>query len=83
MMQSQPLRKVILLSLLFAAISAQRLTVDIYTESLCPDCITFIKHSLTEALNTEQIDQMVHLRVVPYGNVVRKLDPSGVWIFDC
>ena len=70
--------------MLLTLVSAERLTVDVYTESLCPDCIDFIKYSLSEATATENIEKMVQIRIVPYGNVKRSVDSeTGKWVFDC
>ena len=59
----------IILVLSFAI--AERLTIDMYTESLCPDCMGFISTSLKKALATEGIDKLVALRIIPYGNARR------------
>ncbi|CAD8135685.1 unnamed protein product [Paramecium pentaurelia] len=77
--------KILGLALLFTiAFCQSRLSVDIYTESLCPDCMVFLLNSLTEAVDTPDIEQMVHIRVVPYGNVKRVYNQAtGKWQFTC
>ncbi|CAK75284.1 unnamed protein product (macronuclear) [Paramecium tetraurelia] len=73
------------LALLFTITLCQsRLSVDVYTESLCPDCMEFLLNSLTEAVDTPDIEEMVHIRVVPYGNVKRVYNQAtGKWQFTC
>ena len=48
-----------------------RLTADIYVESLCPYCMMFINDSLYNAITTPEIEKMVHIRLIPYGNTKR------------
>lgn len=49
--------KIILITLLVTIVLSQnRISIDVYTESLCPDCISFLGNSLTEAVNTPDID---------------------------
>ena len=64
--------KILALSVLLVVLFSQsRLSIDVYTESLCPDCMEFLLNSMTEAVETPDIEKMVHIRVVPYGNVKR------------
>ena len=60
-----------LIILILGLAFAERLTIDMYTESLCPDCMGFISTSLKKALATEGIDKLVALRIIPYGNARR------------
>lgn len=74
--------KFLLLIALLGLIQAGRLTADIYVESLCPYCIQFAGTSLRKALNTPDIEKMVHIRMIPYGNTKRQL-VNNKWVFTC
>lgn len=48
--------------------SDPRIVYDMYVESLCPDCMEFIKTSVTPAIYTEDFGSMAILNFYPYGN---------------
>lgn len=72
-----------LLVLLSLAYSDDRLRVDVYIESQCPDCIRFVQTSLAEALNTADIENIVHVRLLAYGNARQTQLADGSWSFSC
>ena len=72
-----------LILIIFSIAFAERLTIDMYTESLCPYCMEFIKTSLKKGLATEGIDKLVALRIIPYGNARRTKNNQGEWVFTC
>lgn len=74
--------KLLILAISLLIINCGRLTADIYVESLCPYCMMFIKDSLYEAITTPDIEKMVHIRLIPYGNTKRKV-VDGKWVFTC
>ncbi|CAD8048843.1 unnamed protein product [Paramecium sonneborni] len=74
--------KQLILAILLIIVNCGRLTADIYVESLCPYCMMFIKDSLLTAITTPDIEQMVHIRLIPYGNTKRKI-VDGKWVFTC
>lgn len=45
----------------------EKVTVDLYSESLCPGCSDFIVNYLNPFFNNGLID-IVELRIIPYGN---------------
>ena len=47
---------------------ADKLTVDAYVESECPYCIMFITNQLKKALEVPDIEKILDVRVIPYGN---------------
>jgi hypothetical protein len=49
--------------------------VEVYTESLCPDCADYIINYLNPFFNNGLID-IVELRIIPYGNARIHLDGS-------
>jgi len=58
------------------------LQINLYTESLCPDCIAFITKSLSKAVECEDFFDMVELNIFPYGNAFEK-DGGDTWKFTC
>ena len=42
----------------------------------------FIEDSLYNAITTPNIEKMVHIRLIPYGNTKRSLI-DGKWVFTC
>jgi len=69
-------------ALLFAlvltlAFCDDRVQIDMYTESLCPDCIDFVVNSLKIAINTKDFDKIANLNFYPYGNAHETQTSSG------
>jgi interferon gamma-inducible protein 30 len=75
---------VLLLALAFvSADNDDRLTINVYVESLCPGCQEFMTTSLKKALNTPDIEKIANIRVVPYGNARQSQKSDGSWAFTC
>ncbi|CAK9227515.1 unnamed protein product [Sphagnum troendelagicum] len=53
----------------------EKVKVEVYTESLCPDCADYIINYLNPFFNNGLID-IVELRIIPYGNARIHLDGS-------
>jgi interferon gamma-inducible protein 30 len=60
-----------------------KLNVTIFIESQCPDTHRLIQKSLKNALFTEQLDRIVNLKLVPYGNANQTELPDETWSFEC
>ncbi|XP_050536618.1 gamma-interferon-inducible lysosomal thiol reductase-like isoform X3 [Daktulosphaira vitifoliae] len=60
--------------------SVPRVTVSIYYESLCPDCINFFTNQLKP--NLEKFYKYLNLDFVPYGNC-NQTQSEGKWNFTC
>ena len=60
----------------------EKIRIEAYTESLCMDCMNFIKSSLAEAIRTPGFFDMADVIVYPYGNAYQK-QAIGEWIFTC
>jgi interferon gamma-inducible protein 30 len=59
-----------------------KVKVDLYSESLCPDCLAFIRHSLKTAANTKDFWKICEFNIIPYGNAKRTQNGSN-WAFTC
>ena len=56
-------------SLFFFLINSDdRVKIDIYMESLCPDTINFILTSFEEAINLKDFDKICEYRLYSFGN---------------
>lgn len=60
----------------------EKVKVDLYSESLCPDCLAFIKSSLKTAANTKDFWKICDFNLYPYGNAKRSQNGS-LWNFTC
>jgi len=59
----------------------ERITLDVYIESLCPDCFNFITKQLGPQF--ESISTFVDVRTIPYGNARTVDRPDGGHDFVC
>lgn len=59
-----------------------KVKIDFYSESLCPDCLAFIRGSLTTAANTKDFWKICEFNFFPYGNARRTQNGSS-WAFTC
>lgn len=59
-----------------------KVKVDLYSESLCPDCLAFIRGSLKTAANTKDFWKICEFNIIPYGNARRTQNGSS-WSFTC
>ncbi|GMH63889.1 hypothetical protein TL16_g03828 [Triparma laevis f. inornata] len=56
-------------------------TVQLFSESLCPDCINYAQTSLAPAMAS--LSPIISLEVYPYGNAEETQNADGSWQFDC
>jgi interferon gamma-inducible protein 30 len=75
---------VILLSvcLSWTAPNDDRVRIELYSESLCPDCLNFILGTFKKAVNTADIYKIADIRVYPYGNA-RWAKNGSTYSFTC
>jgi len=59
-----------------------KILIEMYTESLCPDCIAFIKNSFSHAINTLNFFDIAELKLYPYGNA-KEESSSGSYQYTC
>ena len=78
------LRKILALTLTIIVCSAasDKLQIDVYAESLCPDCREFVTGQLEIAFNTANISEIVDINVWPYGNA-RENQVGSAYNFTC
>lgn len=62
------MNKLLFLILFLVIKSDDRVKIDIYTESLCPDCIEFMEGSFEKAVNLEDFRTICDYNIYPYGN---------------
>jgi len=60
----------------------QNLTVNLYYESLCPDCVEFISQKLCP-LWEENMSKYFKIDFVPYGNAETIVSKTGAISFEC
>lgn len=59
-----------------------RVLIELYSESLCPDCMQFILGSFSKAVKTQDIFKISDIRVYPYGNA-RWAQNGSTYSFTC
>jgi interferon gamma-inducible protein 30 len=59
---------ILLISLILLAFSDDRVNIDVYTESLCPDCVEFLEKSFKNAIGVKDFEKICNFRILPYGN---------------
>ena len=59
-----------------------KVQIDFYTESLCPDCLHFMRGSLKNAANTPDFWKICNFNIYPYGNARRSQNGSS-WAYTC
>ena len=58
--------------------------IDVYVESLCPDCVDFIEGSFAEFYKYENNEQLGIVNFIPFGNAEEKWNESKQkWEFTC
>ena len=62
--------------------ASDKVQVEIYIESLCPDCQNITHGSVYEAFNTPGFLDMADVTYVPYGNAHEYADGDS-WTFTC
>jgi interferon gamma-inducible protein 30 len=75
--------KFFLLSLfVLSCLTDDRVRIEMYTESLCPDCIQFLSTSAVTAFNTKDFALIADIYLYPYGNA-RESQSGSKWVFTC
>jgi interferon gamma-inducible protein 30 len=64
------------------SLNDDKVSIEMYYESLCPYCQSFILGSLKTAVNTKDIWQIAEFRAWPYGNAKTTQNGSS-WSFTC
>lgn len=59
-----------------------KVRIDLYSESLCPDCLAFVRGSLKTAANTKDFWKICDFNLYPYGNAKTTKNGSN-WSFTC
>lgn len=59
----------------------ERMTLDVYYESLCPDSRNFLVNQLEP--NWKNMSPYTDLRLIPFGKATYTANPAGGWIFTC
>jgi interferon gamma-inducible protein 30 len=59
-----------------------KVKIDLYSESLCPDCLAFVRGSLKTAANTKDFWKICEFNLYPYGNAKTTQNGSN-WSFTC
>jgi len=83
-------KSLILLSILLLLASSVRtadsdkVLIEMYTESLCPDCINFLTNSFSKAITTLNFTDIAELRLYPFGNAKESINPDNkTYSFKC
>jgi interferon gamma-inducible protein 30 len=77
------LLKAFLTIFLFSIITAQSIPkIDIFTESLCPDCMEFLQASLSAYQSNPSKTQLADIYIYTYGNAHESWNGSK-WVFEC
>jgi interferon, gamma-inducible protein 30 len=63
-------------------VEAGKVKIDLYSESLCPDCLAFVRGSLKTATNTKDFWKICEFNLYPYGNA-RRVQNGSSWSFTC
>ena len=63
--------------------SQEKVNLNLYFESLCPGCLSYIEGKLKTAWDCDDWTNMVNISVYPYGNANEYQEKNGTWIFHC
>jgi len=63
-------------------VGAAKVKVGAFIEGLCPDCRNYITYQLYPAWTNDELQPIMTLDLVPYGNAREKQIPNG-WAFTC
>ena len=58
----------VLAVLALTTLADDRLRIEIFAESKCPDCIGYLSTSLKTAIYTTDIEKIANITIYPYGN---------------
>lgn len=77
------MKSFIVLALIALSFSEYIPQIDVYSESLCPDCVDFISRSFGEFYQSEYFNK-AHVTFWDFGNGEEEKDEStGLWKFTC
>jgi interferon gamma-inducible protein 30 len=68
--------------LVVCASAADKVQIDVYAESLCPDCREYVTGQLEIAFNTANLSEIADINVWPYGNA-HESQISSTYSFTC
>ena len=72
----------IFLALIVSSYAQDKIKIEAFTESLCPDCIRFLESSVGQAIKDPRFFDMAELIIYPYGNAFER-KVGDKWIFSC
>ncbi len=76
--------KIVLILLGLSLISTEVVKIDVFFESLCPDCQDLIKRSFKQFLDFPDHDKLATINFVPFGNAHDHLDEAKQeWVTKC
>ncbi|GAU93315.1 hypothetical protein RvY_05276 [Ramazzottius varieornatus] len=65
-----------------SSVNADVVHVELYYESLCPDCKNFIKEQLFPT--AQKVGKIMNLTLIPFGNAKEEWDDeTSKWVFTC
>lgn len=77
------MKAVLLICLIATVFCADEVTVDVFIESQCPGCMSFVNNSLKRALATPDFEKIAIIKLYPYGNARQTQQADGSWSFTC
>jgi len=75
------MKSLLLLIIVFTAATCKT-KVDLYVESLCPDCMDFLTSSFDNFLNQPDHADLADVTIYPYGNA-HETEQAGTYTFTC
>jgi interferon gamma-inducible protein 30 len=72
----------VVLIVILAACMADKLSIKVYYESLCPGCSQFISEQMNIALSAKGVLDVIDLHLVPYGNA-KESEVGGKFAYTC
>ncbi len=76
------MKVLILISLLLTFSCKKRFRVDLYIESLCPDCMDFLTVSFADFIKKPDHNELADVHIYPFGNAKETGEP-GNYKFQC
>ena len=72
----------IFIPLMISNYAQDKIRIEAFTESLCPDCIHFLETSVAQAIKAPGFFDMAELVIYPYGNAYEK-QVGDKWVYTC
>ena len=73
----------IILATILSSVIAKIPKIQIYIESLCPDCEDFLTTSYKDFINRSDHYSLAETHIIPFGNASEEQDASGHYIYKC